>query len=144
MSMKNNKMKSNYILAGILMIVTLVSANSKNIQQEETIWKAPASADKLVNKYKDVKEAVFEGKKIFNAQCAICHGETGEGNGIAGAGLTPRPSNLISDLVQQQSDGAIFWKITNGRPPMASYKKIYTEKQRWQLVNYIRSLREEN
>ena len=37
-------------------------------------------------------------------------------------------------------DGAIFWKITNGRPPMASYKLALKDSQRWQLVNYIREL----
>jgi len=43
--------------------------------------------------------------------------------------------------VQNQSDGAIYWKITNGNPPMASYKETLTEEQRWQLVNYIRELK---
>jgi hypothetical protein len=65
----------------------------------------------------------------------------GKGDGMGGAGLTPKPSNLTSDAVQSQTDGAIFWKITEGRTPMASYKASIPEKKRWQLVNYMRTLK---
>ena len=54
--------------------------------------------------------------------------------------LKPRPGNFTKDAVQLQTDGAIYWKMTEGRAPMASYKTALTEQQRWQLVNYIRQL----
>lgn len=52
--------------------------------------------------------------------------------------LKPWPANLTKDLVQDQSDGALFWKITEGRTPMAAYKDVLTEEERWQLINFIR------
>jgi mono/diheme cytochrome c family protein len=42
--------------------------------------------------------------------------------------------------VQQQSDGALFYKITEGRGPMPSFKTTLTEQQRWDVVNHIRTL----
>jgi mono/diheme cytochrome c family protein len=103
-------------------------------------WKAPPEADKLSNPLKGNTAATASGKKLYTQFCVICHGEKGKGDGIAGISLNPRPANHSSQKVQSQTDGAIFWKITTGRPPMASYTKTLTEIQRWQLVNYIREL----
>jgi len=107
---------------------------------DPTGWTAPPEADKLKNPLAGNPAATAEGKKLFMSTCNVCHGDKGKGDGPAGLALTPRPANLTSVKVQSQSDGAIFWKITNGNPPMASYKEIFTEEQRWQLVNYIREL----
>ncbi|MFI5221407.1 MAG: c-type cytochrome [Bacteroidia bacterium] len=102
-------------------------------------WKAAPEADKLINPFKGNDAAVAEGKKLYAQVCIICHGEKGKGDGVGGITLTPRPGNFTSSKVQAQSDGALFWKMTEGRPPMASYKPILTDLQRWQLVNYIRT-----
>ncbi|NOX17781.1 MAG: cytochrome c [Chlorobi bacterium] len=134
----------------ILLIVAVVAAknntpeknavNSAKILQEGSGWKAPAFVDKLTNRLTDLKAAAKKGKEIFDVQCAICHGPKGKGDGAAGMGLTPRPANLTSERVQSQSDGAIYWKITTGNPPMASYKGTFSKKQRWELVTFIRTL----
>lgn len=105
-------------------------------------WVAPAWADTLENPFSGDQKATEAGKKIYAQLCAICHGAKGKGDGIAGMSLKPRPANLTSEDVQKQSDGAIFWKITTGKPPMASYKASLTDEQRWQLVNYIRTFRQ--
>ena len=74
--------------------------------------------------------------------CVICHGAKGKGDGMGGAGLTPKPTDLTNADVQAQTDGALFWKLTEGRPPMASYKTALPEKKRWELINYIRTLKQ--
>ncbi len=104
------------------------------------VWKAPAWADTLKNPFADNAQAIQAGQKIYAQLCAICHGNSGKGDGVAGMALNPRPADLTSEQVQKQSDGAIYWKITTGRPPMASYQASLTDEQRWQLVSYIRSL----
>lgn len=107
---------------------------------QESTWKAPATADKVVNPYSGSSTFAAEGKKIYVSMCAICHGEKGKGNGSGGVSLEPRPANFLAISVRHESDGAIFWKMSEGKSPMASYKDLLTETQRWQLVNYIRQL----
>ncbi|PCJ24785.1 MAG: cytochrome c class I [Flavobacteriales bacterium] len=105
------------------------------------VWIAPKSASIVKNPLKGKASATAEGKKLFTQMCAICHGKKGKGDGMAGMSLNPRPTNFAKEGVQSQTDGAIFWKITEGRAPMASYKAALTTNQRWQLVNYIRTLK---
>jgi mono/diheme cytochrome c family protein len=59
---------------------------------------------------------------------------------MAGMALKPRPADFSKDIIQNQTDGAIYWKLTEGKAPMAAYKETLTKEQRWQLVNFIRSL----
>ncbi len=72
--------------------------------------------------------------------CVLCHGLKGEGNDEAGLSLERKPANFIVLKVITESDCSIFWKITNGKAPMASYDELLSDDQRWKLVNYIREL----
>lgn len=108
--------------------------------QKRPQWTAPASADVMKNPFVGDASATAQGKKLFTQNCESCHGTKGKGDGVAGIALNPPPGNLVSQKVQSQTDGAIYWKITEGNPPMASYKTVLTDDQRWQLVNYIREL----
>lgn len=105
-------------------------------------WVAPKSADTIKNPFKirGNAEAIAAGKKIYAAYCVPCHGDKGKGNGVAAAGLNPKPADHTSAKFQSQSDGAIFWKLTTGRPPMASYAGTLTVTQRWQVINFMRTL----
>lgn len=101
---------------------------------------SPPSADAITNPVKGNAEATLEGKKIYTQYCATCHGSKGKGDGIAAPGLSRPPADHTSDFVQKQTDGALFWIITEGNNPMPTYKTTLTEIQRWQVVNYIRTL----
>lgn len=130
------------ILAFIGGTFFLMSSTEIEIQAKGA-WVAPASADNVANPLKGQADAAAAGKKLYATYCAVCHGDKGKGDGIAAAGLNPKPADHTSAKVQGQTDGAIFWKITTGRAPiasMASYEKTLTETQRWQLVDFIRTL----
>jgi len=100
-------------------------------------WVAPPEAKSLKNPVKGVGDA----KKLVETNCVTCHGASGHGDGPAAAALPPpKPANWTSDAVQKQSDGEIFWKITNGRGAMPPWKHL-PEKERWEIVNYIRTLK---
>jgi mono/diheme cytochrome c family protein len=123
----------------IICVVLLFFAFTQSTAQHSN-WHAPASADKLINPFEKNPEAISEGKKIYESMCLVCHGDKGKGNGAASVSLNPHPANFLSIEVRNESDGAIFWKLSEGNPPMASYKTLLTETQRWQVVNYIRKL----
>ena len=82
------------------------------------------------------------GHTLFTINCIMCHGETGEGNGPIAALIANKPANLTSIITQSKVDGALFMTITNGvegrMPPMV---ENLTVRDRWDLVNYIRTLK---
>ena len=105
-------------------------------------WVAPKSANAVVNPLKGDMAATAAGEQLFNTICFVCHGNKGKGDGINAAALERKPADLTSRRVQRQSDGALFWKITEGNPPMLRFKETLSEEQRWQMVNYVRHLAE--
>ena len=111
-----------------------------NRNESNNNWAAPSAANNLANPLKDIVKATRQGKGIFQEQCFTCHGNYGKGDGPVAVSLNPKPADLTSSKVQSQSDGAIFWEITNGKSRMPAFKNALTRDQRWALVTYIRSL----
>lgn len=123
----------------LILFVMFLLCTNKSFSQEIS-WVAPEYTNSLNNPFVGNQKATSEGKEIYNQMCVLCHGLKGQGNGEAGLMLQPQPANFLALNVKSQSDGAIFWKITNGKAPMATYFEILTDDQRWKLVNYIREL----
>ena len=111
-----------------------------NLVQAQTAWVAPSEADELKNPFANNEDAIKKGKKLYAQNCTICHGDKGKGDGMAGAALKPKAADFTSASIKAESDGAMFWKMSEGRSPMAAYKGMLSEEQRWQLVSYIRTL----
>jgi len=78
---------------------------------------------------------------LFKTNCATCHGDTGHGDGPAGAALVPAPKNL-AELQTQVGDDYLFWRINAGKDgtAMVSWKGVLTEEQVWQVISFIRTL----
>ena len=128
----------------VLLVTAIITTFGFSISQNSspgTEWIAPAGANTGINPLKGNAEATAEGKKTFTLMCVVCHGDKGKGDGIGGLSLVPRPGNFTLEKTQSQTDGALFWKMSEGRAPMASYKAILTPTQRWQLVNYLRTFK---
>ena len=120
-------------------------AQTSDSKDSSKSWVAPKSADKLKNPLAGIIEESKKGKKLFSNNCYECHGDSGLGNGPSAYMLDPKPANLTSEKVQSQSDGSLFWKISEGdNGAMSAFKGTLNEKERWELVNYIRQLAKEN
>ena len=117
--------------------ITLVVSAGAVVVSAQGPWVAPPEAKALKNPVKGVGNA----KKAVDTNCVSCHGASGHGDGPAAAALpAPKPANWTSANVQKQSDGEIFWKMSNGRGAMPPWKHL-PENERWEIVNYIRTLK---
>jgi mono/diheme cytochrome c family protein len=82
------------------------------------------------------------GRERFDIFCAVCHGLTGEGNGMVRQFPAPTlaPANLLADLYRQQSEGEIFQTISIGKNTMLGYAERLTPEERWAVSLYLRAL----
>ena len=96
---------------------------------------------KNVNKAGDAT-ALANGKELWAKHCKACHGSKGLGDGPKAASLKTNAGDFSSAAFQGQSDGAIYYQSFVGRDEMPNYeKKITTEKERWDLVTFIRTMK---
>jgi mono/diheme cytochrome c family protein len=79
------------------------------------------------------------GKTLAATNCAPCHGNGGKGDGPGASALPKKPADWTAKNVQAEADGSLFVKISDGNPPMPPWASL-PEKDRWDLVNYIKSL----
>jgi mono/diheme cytochrome c family protein len=85
----------------------------------------------------DLKEA----GRLYNINCAICHGEKAQGNGpISTSGKIGGIANLTLDNYVKMADGTMFHSIAYGKNSMGSYASQLDKKQRWMIIKYIRTL----
>jgi mono/diheme cytochrome c family protein len=103
-------------------------------------WISPAPSAAKKNPITPSPASIGAGQKIYLKTCAMCHGKTGDADGPAVIELNIHPAKLSDSDLAKQSDGALFWKITTGKKPMPAYGKRISETDRWNLVNYVRTL----
>ena len=123
----------------ILLLSAFTSIYTPSFSQKPP-WTSPKEADNVKNPSAGNASAIADGKALYIANCSPCHGDKGKGDGIAAPGLNPKPADHTSVAVQNETDGSLFWKLSEGRAPMPAYKKVFSEQQRWALINYIRTL----
>jgi len=124
-------------LGGALVIAGALAQDNKGGAEE---WIVPARAAKKKNPVTMDDASFAKGKALYVKECLSCHGQTGKGDGPAAKQLEKSPGDLSNAKLWEQTDGALFWKITEGRKPMPSMEKAFTEEERWQVINYTRTL----
>ena len=137
---QSNKMKRSF--SNVIGITTgsiaFLFAFTSMPQRKE--WIAPPSAIKVTNPIASNEQSIAAGKIVYTKNCYDCHGKKGKGDGPKSGDLEISPRDFTQEQFQKQTDGSIFWKISEGRKPMLSFKKEISEEQRWQVINYIRTL----
>ena len=108
--------------------------------QRDRPWVVPEEIKKLKNPVPPTESTLKAARGIYVEECAQCHGKQGKGDGPKARLHFPAPADLTdSRLMNSVTDGEIFYKISEGRKPMPSFKKRLTEDQRWELVLLVRS-----
>ena len=104
----------------------------------------PGAADiaVLANPIDDSDDSLGRGKKLFENNCTTCHGLNGGGHGPAAQGITTFPRQLwVWNNSDSSADCYLFWFITNGRNEMPPWGLILSENDRWDVINYIKTLK---
>jgi mono/diheme cytochrome c family protein len=102
--------------------------------QDAQFHDSPPSSVQLKNPYLGQQTAVAAGSRLYATNCSSCHGSNGQGNGAMPA--------VSQGPTQAAPDGEVFWFITTGVVDrgMPSWSAL-SERQRWQLVSYLKSLK---
>ena len=100
-------------------------------------WKAPKEASEQTNPVAKTQDSIDRGKVLYLKLCATCHGNSGQGDGPLANKLTPKPADLI-ERAAHHSDGDFAWKIKNGRGAMPAFKDQLSEKEIWDVTNFLK------
>lgn len=111
-------------------------------QEEPKPWPVPDKNAKMTNPLKSDAETLKTGKDVWVKHCQSCHGKQGKGDGSKAAQLKTAPGDFSTASFHNQSDGAIYYKTTEGRDDMPAFKKkIPDEEERWAVVTYLRTFK---
>jgi mono/diheme cytochrome c family protein len=104
-------------------------------------FKIPPEEAKRPNPVKATPASIASGKHTFTTQCAMCHGATGDGKGdlVADMKLTLRDYRDPESL-KDMTDGELFYILSKGKGDMPGEEDRMKPEQRWDLINFIRSL----
>ncbi len=96
----------------------------------------------MKNPITDKAASASRGGKLFVNNCAKCHGLSGNGYGTVALSFTTWPRQLWAwNNTGPETDGYLFWFITNGRSDMPPFGLILSENNRWDLINYIKTIK---
>lgn len=121
-----------------LMVITATSHSVSAQEKSQDGWRVSPRKAKIINPIPADDASLALGKKIYQRECLECHGKTGKGDGPEASELEKTVGDFTDPKMREQSDGAIFWKISMGRRPMPGFKKLLTDEERWHVINYIR------
>lgn len=108
------------------------------------------TADRLTNPRTSTSESINRGRFLYQTYCFVCHGQTGRGDGPVSStagGQYFGVRSLLTDTLARRTDGYIYGVIVNapamGRGLMPIYGDKVTGTDRWDLVNFVRTLQAE-
>jgi len=119
-----------------LFLVLIVLISLRLSAQE---WVAPADEAGKLSPFAFNDSTRKVGADLYNTNCKSCHGDPGKNNVI---NLVPPPPDVASVKMQTNSDGALHYKLVQGRAPMPSFKNILSSTDIWRVISFIRSYNE--
>lgn len=131
--------RSGMLTLALALAVLATCAGTAGAQSESNaLWVAPERAARQTDPTPPTPSNIKHGRTLFQRECELCHGKAGHGDGLQAAYLQTKPADLAADRIQSQTDGAIFYKITEGRGQMPKAKLNDSEK--WAVIEYVRTL----
>ncbi|HEY5975579.1 MAG TPA: cytochrome c [Geobacteraceae bacterium] len=97
------------------------------------------TAERLPPPVPPTAESLAQGKKLFDINCALCHGHTSALPGPVGTRLKPPPPGLDHELLKKRSDSHIIKVISSGFGRMPPFRDKLSSRDRQDLVNFLRT-----
>ena len=127
------------ILFSVLFITILMAFVPKS---QNDPWPVPDKYKNMANPVKSDATSLATGKELYTQHCKSCHGTKGKGDGPKAAQLDTECGDFTKPATQSQTDGALFYKTSEGRKDMPSFKKkIADANDIWAVVNYMRTMK---
>jgi copper transport protein len=127
--------------AGVVLVAVLLGVGAASRAAVEAANQPPAAAAAMANPQPATADSILRGRELYLANCAACHGINGDGDGPTVAGWLP-PLRTLGEEVPDLSDGALAHRIAVGSAGtrMPAFASTLSENDRWDLVNYLRTL----
>ncbi len=129
-----------FLLCVLALLISAYPGGSAKADSMSAKWLSPGPHAAKKNPITPTQDSIAAGQKLYTKTCALCHGKSGDADGPAVIELNIHPAKLSDPQLKTESDGALFWKITTGKKPMPAYGRRLSETERWNLINYIRTL----
>jgi mono/diheme cytochrome c family protein len=104
---------------------------------------APGEASGPLNPLTADLATLAAGRQLYAANCVVCHGAAGRGDGPAALGLRPPPADFTQHMIPgKHTDGQVFLWVKDGFPgtAMPAWSGRLSDEQIWQVVTYLRTL----
>ena len=129
--------KSNFLFFIVVSLILTCGFTAMKLIKDP--WLVPSNYKTLKNKVVSSKGSIAEGKELYDMACASCHGTSGNAKASKGIELYDLSSPTFH---AKYSDGEIYYQSFIGRLPWHNFTKaVPDETDRWNVVNYIRSLK---
>jgi len=122
-----------------ILFVFLFSTAALLAQNESDSCSNPEAVAKMVNPVKPTPESLAQGKKYYGYDCAMCHGDTGNGKGDVET-TEKLPDFTDPTSLKDKSDGELYCSLKHGKGHMPLEPPRNSPNNLWNLVNYVRSL----
>jgi len=122
------KLKSTFFVVLNFIAVVLMA--------QTTPWEVPADRSAKLSTAAFNDQNRNTGKDLYQTNCKSCHGDPGKNNVIK---LVPPPPDPATTQLQQNTDGSLHYKISEGRGPMPAFKNILSSADIWNVISYLRS-----
>jgi mono/diheme cytochrome c family protein len=131
----------------LILLLSFAGALRAQDQKDQPPAKAPAQEYKVppedaakVNPVRPTAESLAKGKKMYGYDCAMCHGEKGDGKGDMASDMKNVTDFTKPDSLKDRTDGELFYAIRNGKGEMPPEGDRAKNDDIWKMLNYIRSL----
>lgn len=118
----------------LLLISTLITIP---LFLNSQVWEVPPDRNAKLSPAAFTDEGRRLGEELYNLNCKSCHGDPGRAN--YNSQLNPLPGDPAAPKFQANSDGAMQYKISEGKSPMPSFRNILTGDEIWDVISYLRS-----